>query len=46
VAFSSERLLIVAFKLEITEDTELCPKQENVKVSKIIVIKINLFIYI
>jgi hypothetical protein len=46
VALSSEILLIVAFKFEITEETELCAKQENVNVSKIVVIKINLFIHI
>ena len=46
VAMSSEILLIVAFKFEITEETELCPKQESVNVSKIVAIKINLFIHI
>ena len=31
VAKSSDVLFIVARKLEITEETELCVKQENVK---------------
>lgn len=46
VAKSSDVLFIVARKLEITEETELCVKQENVKIRNKSVLKINLFIHI